>query len=82
MYLNSNPMMQTRNHRPNEHRIQLPGASLPSSGQVIADLYHLEGPLTGQFQRSAVVADCRCLVAARRYATARNAATFFPPFAC
>jgi hypothetical protein len=59
-----------KNYRPNKNSVQLPGACFPHQGQVIADLYDENG----NFERSAVVADCGRggLIAAQQYCDKAN----------
>lgn len=61
-----------KNHRPNIHSVQMPGACPAHQGQIIADLHD---PDTGEFIRAAVVADVGAsgLEAAKRYCEAANA---------
>lgn len=60
---------QCRNYRPNSPPQSYSGSPSPHDGQVLADLCH---PDTGEFYRTAVVADCGYWGSAVRYCDERN----------
>jgi hypothetical protein len=65
-----NTVHECRNFRPNRECRQLPGATFPHKGQIIADLY-----LNGVFVREAIVADVGRAGNAEAYCQKANAAT-------